>query len=106
MSQQDDYLGSQLSQILQPGEQVLHAAYMRRQPGLLMQILLVGGLFLFLLTKAYFAVLTNRRLIFIRTEMSFWSGGPKLLNLGLEQYDVRQLQRVTVSGFANNRSMT
>ena len=29
---------------LQPGEQVLHFAYMRRQPGLLMQLLLVGGL--------------------------------------------------------------
>jgi hypothetical protein len=106
MSQQDEYLHSQLGQIIQPGEQVLHAAYMRRQPGLLMQILLVGGLLLFLMTKAYFAVLTNRRLIFIRTEMSFWTGGPKLLNLGLEEHDVRAIQKVTVSGFANNRSMT
>jgi len=106
MSKQDDYLQSQLPQILQPGEQVLHAAYMRRQPGLLMQLLLVGGLLLFLMTKAYYAVLTNRRLILIRTNMSFWTGGPKLLNLGIEEYDVRQIQNVTVSGFANNRSMT
>jgi hypothetical protein len=106
MSKQDDYLQSQLAQILQPGEQVLHAAYMRRQPGLLMQLLLVGGLLLFLMTKAYFAVLTNRRLILIRTKMGFWTGGPQLLNLGLEQYDTRQIQNVTVSGFANNRSMT
>jgi hypothetical protein len=106
MSKQDDYLQSQLAQILQPGEQVLHAAYMRRQPGLLMQILLVGGLLLFLMTKAYFAVLTNRRFILIRTKMGFWTGGPQLLNLGLEQYDARQIQNVTVSGFANNRSMT
>ena len=106
MSKQDDYLQSQLQQILQPGEQVLHAAYMRRQPGLLMQILLVGGLLLFLMTKAYFAVLTNRRLILIRTKMSFWTGGPKEMNLGMEQYDARAIQKVTVSGFANNRSMT
>jgi len=106
MSQQDDYLRSQLQQILQPGEQVLHTAYMRRQPGLLMQILLVGGLLLFILTKAYFAVLTNRRLILIRTKMSFWSGGPQSMNLGVEEHDVRQIQKVTVSGFANNRSMT
>lgn len=106
MSKQDDYLQSQLQQILQPGEQVLHAAYMRRQPGLLMQILLVGGLLLFLMTKAYFAVLTNRRLILIRTNMSFWTGGPKEMNLGMEQYDARAIQKVTVSGFANNRSMT
>jgi hypothetical protein len=106
MSAQDDYLRNQLQQILQPGEQVLHTAYMRRQPGLLMQLLLVGGLLLFLLTKAYFAVLTNRRLILIRTKMSFWSGGPKLMNLGVEEFDARQIQNVTVSGFANNRSMT
>jgi hypothetical protein len=60
--------------MLQPGEHVIHAAYMRRQPGLLMQLFLVGGLLLFLMTKAYFVVLTNRRLILIRTKMSFWSG--------------------------------
>jgi hypothetical protein len=59
-----------------------------------------------MLTKAYFAVLTNRRLILIRTKMSFWTGGPKEMNLGIEQYDATQIQRVTVSGFANNRSMT
>jgi hypothetical protein len=106
MSKQDDYLQSQLPQILQPGEQVLHAAYMRRQPGLLMQILLVGGLLLFLMTKAYYAVLTNRRLILIRCKMSFWTGGPSLDNLGVEQYDASQIKNVTVSGFANNRSMT
>jgi hypothetical protein len=106
VSKQDDYLQSQLPQILQPGEQVLHAAYMRRQPGLLMQILLVGGLLLILMTKAYYVVLTNRRLILIRTGMSFWTGGPTLENRGIESYDTRQIQKVTVSGFANNRSMT
>jgi hypothetical protein len=106
MTKQDQYLQSLLPSILQPGEQVLHAAYMRRQPGLLMQLLLVGGLLLFLMTKAYFAVLTNRRLILIRTKMSFWTGAPALMNLGVEEYDVRALQKVTVSGFANNRSMT
>lgn len=106
MAKQDDYLQSQLPQILQPGERVLHVAYMLRQPGLLMQILLVGGLLLFLITKAYFAVLTDRRLILIRTKMGFWSGGPQCLNLGIEEYDVRQIQKVTVSGLLANRSMT
>lgn len=105
-TKQDDYLQSQLAQIIQPGEQVLHAAYMRRQPGLLMQLLLVGGLLLFLITKAYFVVLTNRRLILIRTKMSFWTGGPQLCNLGLEEHDAQQIKQITVSGFANNRSMT
>ena len=92
--------------MLQPGEQVLQSAYMRRQPGLAMQILLVGGLLLFIITKAYYVVLTNRRLILIRTKMSFWSGGPKQMNLGLEEYDARNLKGCTTSGLANNRSMT
>jgi hypothetical protein len=108
MTSSDQYLQSQLSGILQPGENVLHTAYMRRQPGLLMQMFLLGGLLLFLMTKAYFAVLTDRRLILIRTKMSFWSltGAPKSMNLGVEEFDARAIQKVTVSGFANNRSMT
>lgn len=106
MTKPDEYLQSQVMPMLQPGEQVLQTAYMRRQPGLLMQILLVGGLLLFLMTKAYFAVLTNRRLILIRTKMGFWTGGPKLMNLGVEEHDVRNMQKCTTSGFANNRSMT
>jgi hypothetical protein len=92
--------------MLQPGEQMLHFSTMRRQPGLLVQLLLVGGLLLVLMTKVYFAVLTNRRLILIRTKASFWSGTPKPLNLGLEQYEVSSFKKVTTSGFANNRSMT
>jgi hypothetical protein len=71
-----------------------------------MQILLVGGLLLFLITKAYYAVLTNRRLILIRTKMTFLTGAPALMNLGIEEFDARAIQQVTVSGFANNRSMT
>ena len=102
----DEYLQTQLQTILQPGEQVLQTAYMRRQPGLLMQMLLIGGLLLYLVTKAYFAVLTNRRLIFIRTKMGFWKGGPAQQNLGVEEYDVRNVRQVTTSGIANNRSMT
>jgi hypothetical protein len=92
MSKQDDYLQSQLQQILQPGEQVHARRVHAPSAGLLMQILLVGGLLLFMMTKAYFAVLTNRRLIFIRTKMSFWTGGPKEMNIGVEQYDARRHQ--------------
>lgn len=102
----DEYLQSQVMPLLQPGEQVLYTAYMRRQPGILMQVLFVGGLLLWAITKAYFVVLTNRRVILIRTKMSGWSGGPKQMNLGLEQWDARNLKQVTTSGFANNRSMT
>ena len=104
MNERDQFIQSQIGPILAPGERVLHTAFMVRQPGLLVQILLVGGLFLFLMTKAYYAVLTDRRLIFIRTKQGFIK--PAMLNLGLEQYDVGQLVRCTTSGIANNRSMT
>jgi hypothetical protein len=102
----DEYLQSQIIPMLSPGEQVLQSAYMRRQPGLVMQMLFVGGLLLFLITKAYFVVLTNRRIILIRTKMGFWTGGPAQLRLGVEQWDIRNVARCTTSGFANNRSMT
>jgi hypothetical protein len=102
----DEYLQSQIMPLLQPGEQVLASAYMRRQPGLVMQMLFVGGLLLFLITKAYFVVVTNRRLILIQTKMGFWGGGPKQMNLGVEQHDVRSVREVTTSGIANNKSMT
>jgi hypothetical protein len=92
--------------MLQPGEQVLHTAHMRRQPGLFWQIFLVGGLLLVLMTKVYFAVLTNRRLILVRTKGGFWTAAPKPMNLGIEEYDVRSFKSVKTSGFANNRSMT
>jgi hypothetical protein len=106
MTPLDQYIQSQVQPMLQPGEQVYHSSTMRRQPGLLMQLLLVGGLLLVLMTKVYFVVLTNRRLILIRTKGSFWGGTPKPLNLGVEQYDVSTFKKVITSGFANNRSMT
>ncbi len=104
MNEYDQYIQSQIAPMLMPGERVLHTAFMRRQPGLLMQMLLVGGLLLILMTKVYFAVLTDRRLILIRTSQGFFSPGKK--NLGVEQFDATQMTRVDVSGILNNRSMT
>lgn len=108
MNPNDQYVMSQVGPMLAPGEQVLFMSTMRRQPGLLMQLLLVGGLFLFLMTKFYFVVLTNRRMILIRSKVGAFSfsGAPKHMNLGVEEWDARSIQKVTVSGFANNRSMT
>jgi hypothetical protein len=101
----DQYIHGQVGPTLQPGEQICYFSTMRRQPGLFWQIVLVGGLLLVLMTKTYFAVVTNRRLIFIRTKAGFF-GGPKQMNLGVEQYDVATIKRVTTGGFGNNRSMT
>ena len=106
MTPQDQYVQSQVGPLLQPGEQVLHTAYVRRQPGLLWQILLVGGLLLVLMTKFYYAVLTNRRLILVRTKAGLFSGAPQMVNLGVEEHDLRKFNKVSTSGFANNKSIT
>lgn len=108
MNPNEQYVMSQVGPMLQPGEQVLHMSIMRRQPGLLMQMLLVGGLLLFMMTKTYWVVLTNRRMILIKTKVGMFSfsGTPDKVNLGVEEWDVRNIQKVTTSGFANNRSMT
>jgi hypothetical protein len=104
LNERDQYIQSQVGPMLAPGERVLHTAFMVRQPGLIWQILLVGGLLLFLMTKAYYVVLTDRRMILVRTKMGFFK--PAMANLGVEQWDVAQMSQCTTSGFANNRSMT
>ena len=104
MTERDTFIQQQLPALLQPGEQVLNTAAVVKQPGLLWQLLLFGGLLLFLMTKAYYAVATDRRVILIRTKMGMW--GPKMVNLGTEIIDNAQISKVTTSGFANNRSIT
>ena len=106
MNDNDQYLMSQVGPLLTPGEQVLHTATMRRQPGLWFQLLLIGGLLTILLTKVYFVALTNRRMILIKSKLRFFSAAPQHVNLEVEQWDVRQIRAVTTSGIANNRSMT
>jgi hypothetical protein len=104
VTERDQFIQSQVTPLLMPGERVIHTAFMVRQPGLLWQILLVGGLLLVLMTKAYYAVFTDRRLILIRTKQGFFK--PKMENIGVEEYDATQMTKCTVSGIANNRSMT
>jgi hypothetical protein len=107
MNPNDQYVMSQVGPMLGQGEQVLFMSTMRRAPGLLMQILLFGGLLGYLMTTFYYVVLTNQRMILIRTKMGMFSfGTPSHVNLGVEQWDARSIQKVTISGIANNRSMT
>ena len=108
MNPNEQYVMSQVGPMLRPGEQVLFIAQVRRQPGLLLQILLLGGLMTALLTKHYFGVMTNQRILLIRTKVGMFSfsGTGELVNLGVEEWDLRNIRRVTTGGFANNKSMT
>ncbi len=103
-SKHDDFITEQVTPMLEEGEEIKHMAFMVKQPGLLVQLLLVGGLLLFLLTKAYFVVVTTKRIIIIRTKQGFFK--PAMVNNGVEEMPLSDIEKVTSSGFANNRSMT
>lgn len=99
----DAFIDEQLRGLLEPGEAPLYRAFVTRQPGLLWQLLSLG-VFLFLMTKAYFVVLTDRRLILIRTPLGLF--GPGHANQGVESIPRAQIAHVTTSGVLNNRSIT
>jgi hypothetical protein len=104
MTERDQFIQAQVTPVLQPGEQILNQAFMVKQPGLIWQMLLVGGLLLFLMTKAFYVVCTDRRILMIKTKLGFFS--PKLQNNGIDVIDLAQVKQVTTSGLLNNRSMT
>ena len=107
MTERDQYVESQVASLLQPGEQVRNMAFVIKAPGIMLQILLMmvcGWILIFFMTKHYYAVLTDRRVIFIQTGMGFLS--PKMENRGVHEIALSQVQKVTTSGIANNRSFT
>ncbi len=96
-----------MQSLLQPGEQIRNMAFILRAPGIMLQILLVmvcGWILIFLMTKHYYAVLTDRRLILIQTGMGFFS--PKMENRGVTSFDLANVKGTSAGGIANNRSFT
>jgi hypothetical protein len=105
MSKFDDFIASQASTLLQPGEEITHTAFVSKAPGLLMQMLLLGPLLVWMMTTVYFAIVTSTgRLLLMKTKLGLF--GPKALNLGVEELHLRGIREVKLGGFANNRSMT
>ncbi len=104
MNATDQYLMSQVTPMLTPGEQVLFASTMRKAPNVWLQALLLGAILGALLTTHYFVVLTNRRMILVTTKPKAW-GGLKLMNLGVEEWDVRSIMQVKTGGFLQNKWM-
>ena len=105
MTERDQYVQSQVSSLLQPGEQIRNMAFVVKAPSIMVQILLMmvcGWILIFFMTKHYYAVLTDRRLIFIQTGMGLFS--PKMENRGVHEVSLGDVKNVTQSGFANNRS--
>ena len=102
MNKRDEFLKSEMARLLQPGEQVLHTATAFTGPVLLAS--LFGVLGQVLLIKHYFAVLTNRRLLLIRSSMGMF--GLKPLNRGVIEFPFDSLAAVRVGGVFNQRKLT
>jgi len=92
--------------MLQPGEQIRSIAYILRAPGIAMQILLIMVCFwlYFFQVKHYYAALTDRRLILIKTSSGFFR--PAIKNAGVEEIPLAGAVNVSTGGFANNKSFT
>jgi len=92
--------------MLAPGEAIRSMAYVLRAPGMLMQIIYIMVCFwlLFFQTKHYYAALTDRRIILIKTRSGLFR--PKIVNDGIEEIDLSNIGQVSFGGFANNRSIT
>ena len=104
MTPRDQFIQSEMAKIARPGEQVLNTAFMVKTPPMIVQMILAGGLLQFLLTKAYYAVMTNQRVVLIRTSMGLFK--PGMVNKGVESFELNTVAQVKTGGFLNNKSMT
>jgi len=101
----DEYVQQQLKQELRPGEAVELTAFMIDAPPIWQQILLLGGILSWLVSRYYFVALTNQRLILLKTKMGLLLG-PRQNNLGIQSFERATITNVSTGGMMNNRSMT
>ena len=106
MTERDQFVHAQVQGMLQPGEQIRNVAHVLRAPGIAMQILLIMFCFwlYFFQIKHYYAALTDRRVILIRTRTGLFR--PQIKNEGVEEIPLAGTRNVSTGGFANNRSFT
>lgn len=106
MTERDQFIQSQVQGLLAPGETIRNMAYVLRAPGIMMQIIYTMICFWIVVfqTKHYYAALTDRRLILVKTKGGFFR--PKITNEGIEEIPLANVKQVSFGGFANNRSIT
>ena len=103
MAKYDGFLQEQLATILRPDESVQGTAVIWEGPGIMMQILLLGGLLAWLMMKYAFVALTDQRLILIKAKMGFMSfkGG----NHGVESLEFADIASAELKGAGNQRRL-
>lgn len=107
MTERDNFVQQQVGPLLQPGEQIRNMAFVLKQPAMWIQMLLYmccGWIIIIFMTKYYYAALTDRRLILVQTGMGFFN--PKMENRAVSTIELANVQRITTSGFLNNKSFT
>lgn len=102
MNKRDEFLMTEVSRLLQPGERVLHTATAFTGPLVLAS--LFGVLGHALLIKHYYAVLTSRRLLLLRSSMGMF--GLKHVIRGVIEFPYESLAAVHVGGILNQRKLT
>lgn len=104
MNEREKFVQTELERILRPNERIEETAYVVKQPGLMVQILLLGPIFIMFMTKAFYIGITSERIVLIRTKLGFFS--PSMDNRGITEYERSNVESIKISGFANNRSFT
>lgn len=104
MTQADTFIDRALTDILEPGERELNRAFVVEAPGMAARLVLIGPLLSNFITRAYFAVATDRRLVLIETDYGIF--GPELRLEGVESIALDSVEDVTLGGLLNNRSIT
>ncbi len=102
MSKRDDFLKEEYTILLQPEEEVLNTATAFTGPSLKKRFLMFifGNLFL----TSYFAVLTNKRLLLIKTKMGVT--GVKTENHGVTEYLISNIEQISWGGVLNQKTLT
>lgn len=106
MTERDQFVRAQVEGLLQPGEQIINIAFVRRMPGIMMQVVYMMCCFWLLIfqTTDFYAALTNRRIILVKTRL--WFFRPKIANQGVEELSLDGATNVTFSGLLANQAFT
>lgn len=92
----DEFLEAEFQKMALPDEQVISTAFGWTGPGILFQAMLLGPLFSHFLMKYHYAILTNQRLVLIKTKMSLTRLNQE--NLGVESIAGGNLKSVELKG--------
>lgn len=101
MTERDQFIQAQVQGMLQPGEQIRGMAFVQRTPSIIVMMLCYWAYFF--MTTSYYAALTDRRILLIKTSMGLFR--PKIANNGIEEIDLSTVKSVSLGGFLNNRTI-